>query len=41
MTELSHTMYDEGGHEEAMTQERINCHHNFTQVETHFDEQVW
>jgi tRNA-splicing ligase RtcB len=41
MTELSHTMFNEAGHEQAMTQQRINCHHNFTQLETHFGKQMW
>jgi tRNA-splicing ligase RtcB len=41
MTELSHTMYGEGGHEQAMTRQRINCHHNFTQLENHFGRDMW
>jgi tRNA-splicing ligase RtcB len=41
MAELSHTMYKEGGHQQAMTRQRINCHHNFTQLETHFGKQMW
>ncbi|MDO7883362.1 RtcB family protein [Salinibacterium soli] len=28
-------------HEPVIEQERINCHHNFTQVEEHFGERVW
>lgn len=41
MTELSHTMLGEGGHEQAMTKQRINCHHNFTQIENHFGRDMW
>lgn len=41
MTELSYTMYGEGGHEEEIEEGRINCHHNFTQKEHHFGADVW
>src|SRR5205085_62057 len=41
MTELSYTMFDEPGHEQAMTTRRINCHHNFTQLEHHFGRDMW
>jgi tRNA-splicing ligase RtcB len=41
MTELSHVMFGEGGHEQAITRQRINCHHNFTQMETHFGRNMW
>ncbi|MEP7353267.1 MAG: RtcB family protein [Acidobacteriota bacterium] len=41
MAELSMTMYGEIGHSQAMTRQRINCHHNFTQLETHYDKQMW
>ena len=41
MKELSYTMFDEPGHEQAMTKQRINCHHNFTQLETHFGKSMW
>jgi tRNA-splicing ligase RtcB len=41
MTELSHTMFGEGGHEQAITKQRINCHHNFTQMENHFGRNMW
>ena len=41
MTELSHTMFGEGGHEQAITKQRINCHHNFTQIENHFGRNMW
>jgi len=29
------------GHEQAMTKQRINCHHNFTQLEAHFGKRMW
>ena len=41
MTELSYTVYGEGGHEGELELERIQCHHNFTQVERHFGKEVW
>ena len=41
MTELSFTLFDEAGHEQAFTKQRINCHHNFTQMETHFGKNMW
>jgi tRNA-splicing ligase RtcB (3'-phosphate/5'-hydroxy nucleic acid ligase) len=41
MTELSFTMYGEGGHQLAIEKQRINCHHNFTQLETHFGKEMW
>ena len=41
MTELSYTVYREGGHEDELELERIQCHHNFTQKEHHFGEDVW
>jgi tRNA-splicing ligase RtcB len=41
MTELSYTMFGESGHEQAITKQRINCHHNFTQLEQHFGKSMW
>ena len=41
MTELSYTVYGEGGHEDELELERIQCHHNFTQKERHFGKDVW
>lgn len=41
MTELSYSIFGEDGHQTAMEEERINCHHNFTQIEEHFGENVW
>ncbi len=41
MTELSYTMYGEDGHQTEIEQERINCHHNFTQQENHMGQNVW
>ena len=38
---LSWTMFGEDGHQRELEVERINCHHNFTQVEHHFGEDVW
>lgn len=41
MTELSFMFYKENGHQQEIELERINCHHNFTQLENHFGENVW
>ncbi len=41
LRELSHHVYGEGGHEAELERQRINCHHNFTQVEHHFGHDVW
>ena len=41
MTELSYLFYQEDGHQKDIELERINCHHNFTQRENHFNENVW
>jgi len=41
MTELSYTFYGENGHQQEIEIERISCHHNFTQKENHFNENVW
>ncbi len=41
MAELSYTVYGEGGHEGELELERIQCHHNFTQKERHYGEDVW
>src|SRR3990167_2171648 len=41
MTELSYMFYKENGHQAEIELERINCHHNFTQQENHFGQNVW
>jgi tRNA-splicing ligase RtcB len=41
MTELSYLFYNEDGHQKEIEIERINCHHNFTQRENHFNTNVW
>jgi tRNA-splicing ligase RtcB (3'-phosphate/5'-hydroxy nucleic acid ligase) len=41
MKELSYTFYREDGHQSEIELERINCHHNFTQPEKHFGNEVW
>ncbi len=41
MTELSYTVYGEGGHEDELELERIQCHHNFTRKERHYGKDVW
>ena len=41
MAELSRHVYGEEEHQQQLEHERINCHHNFTQIERHFGEDVW
>lgn len=41
MTELSYLFFKEDGHQSEIELERINCHHNFTQQESHFGQNVW
>jgi tRNA-splicing ligase RtcB len=41
MTELSHLFFNEDGHQGEIEVERINCHHNFTQMENHMGHNVW
>jgi len=41
LTEFSYTICGEDGHQAEMEIERINCHHNFTQMEHHFGHNVW
>jgi tRNA-splicing ligase RtcB (3'-phosphate/5'-hydroxy nucleic acid ligase) len=41
MTELSLAVHGDDRHRAALEVHRINCHHNFTQKETHFGRSVW
>jgi len=41
MKELSILFFKEAGHEKEIELDRINCHHNFTQQETHFGKTLW
>jgi tRNA-splicing ligase RtcB len=41
LTEVSHAVYGEDGHQQELEVQRINSHHNFTQKERHFGEDVW
>jgi tRNA-splicing ligase RtcB (3'-phosphate/5'-hydroxy nucleic acid ligase) len=41
LAEMSAQMRGETGYESEIEVSRINCHHNFTQVEKHFGEDVW
>jgi tRNA-splicing ligase RtcB len=41
MTELSFSLYGKDGHQADLELQRINSHHNFTQQEQHFGENVW
>lgn len=42
LKELSYTFFNEDGHQQKEIEEgRINCHHNFTQLENHMGKNVW
>jgi tRNA-splicing ligase RtcB (3'-phosphate/5'-hydroxy nucleic acid ligase) len=41
MTVVSHAIYGTPDRAADLEIQRINCHHNFSQVETHFGEAVW
>lgn len=41
LTEVSYSFFGEDGHQSEIELERINCHHNFTQRENHFGQNVW
>lgn len=41
LKDISYALYNENGHQAEFEVERINCHHNFTQIENHFDSNVW
>jgi tRNA-splicing ligase RtcB (3'-phosphate/5'-hydroxy nucleic acid ligase) len=41
MLELSHSVYGDASRVRDLDVQRINCHHNFTQLEEHFGERIW
>ncbi len=41
LTELSHLWFGGPHHGQALTRRRINCHHNFTQMENHHGKNLW
>jgi tRNA-splicing ligase RtcB len=41
MLELSRSVYGDSEHMAQLEVQRINCHHNFTQLEEHFGERIW
>jgi tRNA-splicing ligase RtcB len=41
MTVVSHAVFGAPDRGAELEVQRINCHHNFSQVETHFGEEVW
>ena len=41
LREMSYQMFGEDGHERQLEVLRINCHHNFTQIENHYGQDVW
>jgi tRNA-splicing ligase RtcB len=41
MSELGRSVHGDAGQRPQLEVQRINCHHNFTQLEEHFGERVW
>jgi tRNA-splicing ligase RtcB len=41
LTEVSHAVFGEDGHQRELELQRINSHHNFTQREEHFGRTIW
>jgi tRNA-splicing ligase RtcB (3'-phosphate/5'-hydroxy nucleic acid ligase) len=41
LKDISFQVYGEDGHQKEFEVERINCHHNFTQIEQHMGSAVW
>lgn len=41
LKDISYQIFKEDGHQKDFEIERINCHHNFTQIENHFGKNVW
>lgn len=41
LKDISFQIYKGDGHQKDFEISRINCHHNFTQQENHFNENVW
>lgn len=41
LKDISYAVYKENGHQKDFEVERINCHHNFTQIENHFNSNIW
>lgn len=41
LKDISYAVYGENGHQKDFEIERINCHHNFTQIEHHLGKDVW
>jgi tRNA-splicing ligase RtcB len=41
LTEVGYAVYGDDNHRSQLEQQRINCHHNFTQREEHFGREVW
>jgi len=41
LKDISYQVYGEDGHQNEFAIERINCHHNFTQMESHMGGNAW
>ena len=41
LKDVSFSVFKENGHQSEFETERINSHHNFTQIENHFKSNVW
>jgi len=41
LKDVSHAVFKENGHQAEFEIERINSHHNFTQIENHLKQNIW
>lgn len=41
LEDISYQIYGENNHQKDFEVERINCHHNFTEIENHMGKNVW
>ncbi|WP_234822289.1 RtcB family protein [Rhodopseudomonas palustris] len=41
LKDISYAVYGEDGHQSEFEVDRINCHHNFTQIEHHMGSDAW
>lgn len=41
LKDISYQVFGKDGHQNDFEVERINCHHNFSQIENHFGHNVW
>jgi len=41
LKDISYQVFGQNGHQKEFEIERINCHHNFTEIENHFGHNIW